>query len=71
MVVTSHRTIVALGYTISMDKPPARIRSVRLPNEPYLQSNGYKPAPLDLVLKFYEFQFRTEKFFDRLFSQIF
>ena len=27
---------------------PARIRSVRLPNEPYLQSNGYKPAPLDL-----------------------
>ena len=34
------RTILALGYQISMDKPPARIRSVRLPNEPYLQSNG-------------------------------
>ena len=42
------RTILALGYQITMDKPPARIRSVRLPNEPYLQSNGFKPAPLDL-----------------------
>lgn len=31
-----------------MDKPPSRIRSIRLPNEPFLQSNGYKPAPLDL-----------------------
>ena len=32
-----------------MDKPPSRIRTVRLPNEPFLQSlNGYKPAPLDL-----------------------
>jgi len=31
-----------------MDKPPARIRAVRLPNDPFLQSNGYKPAPLDL-----------------------
>ena len=31
-----------------MDKPPSRIKSVRLPNEPFLQSNGYKPAPLDL-----------------------
>ena len=42
------RTVIALGYTISMDKPPSRIRSIRLPNEPFLQSNGYKPAPLDL-----------------------
>ncbi len=42
------RTIIALGYNISMDKPPARIRAVRLPNDPFLQSNGYKPAPLDL-----------------------
>lgn len=31
-----------------MDKPPSRIRAVRLPNDPFLQSNGYKPAPLDL-----------------------
>ncbi|RWS13212.1 ryanodine receptor-like protein, partial [Dinothrombium tinctorium] len=42
------KTIVALGYRISMDKPPGRIKMVRLPNDPYLQSNGYKPAPLDL-----------------------
>ena len=42
------RTIIALGYYITMDKPPSRIKSVRLPNEPFLQSNGYKPAPLDL-----------------------
>ena len=31
-----------------MDKPPSRIRSTRLPNDPFLQSNGYKPQPLDL-----------------------
>lgn len=43
-----NRTIIALGYTISMDKPPSRIRTVRLSNEPFLQTNGYKPAPLDL-----------------------
>jgi len=42
------RTIVALGYHISLDKPPSRIKSVRLPNDPYLQPNGFKPAPLDL-----------------------
>lgn len=40
---------MALGYHITMDKPPARIKTVRLPNEPFLQSNGYKPAPLDLT----------------------
>lgn len=39
---------MALGYHISMDKPPSRIKTVRLPHEPFLQSNGYKPAPLDL-----------------------
>lgn len=32
-----------------MDKPPSRIKTVRLPNEPFLQSNSYKPAPLDLM----------------------
>lgn len=31
-----------------MDKPPSRIKTVRLPNEPFMQANGYKPAPLDL-----------------------
>ncbi|XP_076069948.1 ryanodine receptor isoform X2 [Oratosquilla oratoria] len=42
------KTVLALGYHISMDKPPNRIRTVRLPNDPFLQSNGYKPQPLDL-----------------------
>uniref|UniRef100_A0A4D5R9V0 Ryanodine receptor 44F n=1 Tax=Scolopendra viridis TaxID=118503 RepID=A0A4D5R9V0_SCOVI len=42
------KTILSLGYHITVDKPPARIRSIRLHNEPYLQPNGYKPAPLDL-----------------------
>ena len=37
-----------LGYHITLDKPPNRIRSIRLPNDPFMQSNGYKPAPLDL-----------------------
>lgn len=31
-----------------MDKPPSRIKTIRLPNEPFMQPNGYKPAPLDL-----------------------
>lgn len=43
-----YRTILALGYYITLDKPPARIRPIRLPNEPFLQGNGYKPSPLDL-----------------------
>lgn len=42
------RTVIALGYHISIDNPPSRIKTVRLPNEPFMQSNGYKPAPLDL-----------------------
>ena len=45
---SAHRTIVKLGYHITLDKPPNRIRSIRLPNDPFMQSNGYKPAPLDL-----------------------
>lgn len=40
---------MALGYHITMDKPPSRIKTVRLPNDPFAQSNGYKPAPLDLA----------------------
>lgn len=43
-----NRTVIALGYHISIDNPPSRIKTVRLPNEPFMQSNGYKPAPLDL-----------------------
>lgn len=31
-----------------MDKPPSRIKTLRLPHEPFMQANGYKPAPLDL-----------------------
>lgn len=32
-----------------MEKTPSRIKTIRLPNEPFMQSNGYKPAPLDLA----------------------
>lgn len=42
------KTVMALGYHITVDKPPARIKTIKLHNDPYLQSNGYKPAPLDL-----------------------
>lgn len=49
LAVQTLRTIMALGYTISVDKPPSRIRTMRLSNEPFLQSNGYKPSPLDLA----------------------
>lgn len=38
-----------MGYHIAMDKTPSRIKTIRLPNEPFMQSNGYKPAPLDLA----------------------
>ncbi|XP_035793570.1 ryanodine receptor-like isoform X10 [Anopheles albimanus] len=48
LAVQTLKTILALGYYISVDKPPARIRPIRLPNDPYMQGNGYKPAPLDL-----------------------
>ncbi|BES99791.1 ryanodine receptor [Nesidiocoris tenuis] len=48
LAVQTLKTIIALGYHISVDKPPSRIKNVRLPNEPFLQPNGYKPAPLDL-----------------------
>ncbi|XP_055693636.1 ryanodine receptor [Lutzomyia longipalpis] len=48
LAVQTLKTIIALGYYITLDKPPARIRPIRLPNEPFMQANGYKPAPLDL-----------------------
>ncbi|XP_037915514.1 ryanodine receptor isoform X7 [Hermetia illucens] len=48
LAVQTLKTIIALGYYITVDKPPARIRPIRLPNEPFMQANGYKPAPLDL-----------------------
>ena len=43
------KTIISLGFRISLDKPPGRIKILRLPNDTFLQSNGYKPAPLDLT----------------------
>ncbi|KAI5742923.1 hypothetical protein M8J77_012710 [Diaphorina citri] len=48
LAIQTLKTILAIGYHISMDKPPSRIKTVRLPNEPFMQPNGYKPAPLDL-----------------------
>ncbi|XP_030749975.1 ryanodine receptor isoform X1 [Sitophilus oryzae] len=48
LAVQTLKTIIALGYYITMDKPPSRIKTVRLPHEPFMQANGYKPAPLDL-----------------------
>ncbi|XP_046400098.1 ryanodine receptor isoform X3 [Ischnura elegans] len=48
LAVQTLKTVLALGYYITMDKPPSRIKTVRLPNEPFMQANGYKPAPLDL-----------------------
>lgn len=48
LALSTLKTIVALGFRIAMDKPPGRIKVLRLPNDPYLQSNGYRPAPLDL-----------------------
>lgn len=48
LAVQTLKTIIALGYYITLDKPPARIRPIRLPNDPYMQANGYKPSPLDL-----------------------
>ncbi|XP_065200353.1 ryanodine receptor [Planococcus citri] len=49
LAVQTLKTIIALGYHISIDKTPSRIKTMRLPNEPFMQSNGYKPAPLDLA----------------------
>ena len=64
MTIQLFRTIIALGYSISMDKPPSRIRTVRLPNEPFLQTNGYKPAPLDLSA--IELNVKMEELVDQL-----
>jgi ryanodine receptor 2 len=48
LAVQTLKTIISLGFYITLDKPPARIRPIRLPNDPYMQGNGYKPSPLDL-----------------------
>ena len=40
------RTIEALGYHMVYDKPPTRLRPVRLAQN-YAQANGFKPQPLD------------------------
>ena len=48
LAVQTLKTILALGYYISMDKPPSRIKTLRLPQDKFTQSTGYRPAPLDL-----------------------
>ena len=48
LAIQTLKSILALGYLITLDKPPSRIKTLRLPNEPFLQPNGYKPTPLDL-----------------------
>ncbi|KAJ8665342.1 hypothetical protein QAD02_007004, partial [Eretmocerus hayati] len=48
LAVQTLKTILALGYYISMDKPPSRIKTLRLPQDRFTQSTGYRPAPLDL-----------------------
>uniref|UniRef100_A0A915B3X3 Ryanodine receptor n=2 Tax=Parascaris TaxID=6254 RepID=A0A915B3X3_PARUN len=46
LAVDTMKTIDALGYNMVTEKPPTRLRPVRLPQN-YQQSNGYKPQPLD------------------------
>jgi hypothetical protein len=43
------KSLLAFGYHISMDNKTdeRRLKYIKLPNT-YLQSNGYKPQPLDL-----------------------
>lgn len=48
LAVQTLKTILALGYYITMDKPPSRIKNLRLGHE-FVQSTGYKPSPLDLT----------------------
>ncbi|XP_058809913.1 ryanodine receptor [Phymastichus coffea] len=48
LAVQTLKTVLALGYYISMDKPPSRIKTLRLPQDRFTQSTGYRPAPLDL-----------------------
>ncbi|KAK3094056.1 hypothetical protein FSP39_023525 [Pinctada imbricata] len=45
------RTLLAIGYHISVDAQKQsnnRLKTIKLPNN-FLQSNGYKPTPLDLA----------------------
>uniref|UniRef100_A0A0N4ZPH7 Ryanodine receptor 44F n=1 Tax=Parastrongyloides trichosuri TaxID=131310 RepID=A0A0N4ZPH7_PARTI len=46
LAIDTMKTIEALGYHMILDKPPTRMRPIRLPNN-FLMSNGYKPQPLD------------------------
>uniref|UniRef100_A0A0N5AR96 Ryanodine receptor n=1 Tax=Syphacia muris TaxID=451379 RepID=A0A0N5AR96_9BILA len=46
LAIDTMKTIDALGYHMIIDKPPTRLRPIRLPQN-YQQSNGYKPQPLD------------------------
>ncbi|XP_014664675.1 PREDICTED: ryanodine receptor-like [Priapulus caudatus] len=41
------KTFFALGYHIRFDKPPGRLKTLKLPNH-FLMANGYKPTPLDM-----------------------
>ena len=47
LALDSIKTIHAMGYHMNLDKPPIRIRPMRLPNS-FAQANGYKPAPMDV-----------------------
>lgn len=46
LALDTMKAIEALGYHMVQEKPPTRLRPVRLPQN-YNQSNGYKPQPLD------------------------
>lgn len=47
LALDSVKTIAAMGYHMALDKPPIRIRPMRLPNT-FTQRNGYKPSPMDV-----------------------
>uniref|UniRef100_A0A915DIR8 B30.2/SPRY domain-containing protein n=1 Tax=Ditylenchus dipsaci TaxID=166011 RepID=A0A915DIR8_9BILA len=46
LALDTMKAIEALGYHMVLDKPPTRLRPVRLAQS-YVQTNGYKPQPLD------------------------
>lgn len=46
LALDTMKAVEALGYHMVSDKPPTRLRPVRLAQH-YLQVNGFKPQPLD------------------------
>uniref|UniRef100_A0A1I7RX29 MIR domain-containing protein n=1 Tax=Bursaphelenchus xylophilus TaxID=6326 RepID=A0A1I7RX29_BURXY len=46
LALDTMKAIEAAGYHMVSDKPPTRLRPVRLAQH-YVQANGYKPQPLD------------------------